>query len=167
MTKSIIIPDQEYLPPELLLDPYHPDTQPYMQSLKGIQQLIVAASINMTPWHVTAVKAMVRGSKNTEIGVMVQKTPQTITQIKRRKDVKELQALLHHYNQAVDGPNEAQRRRVLWEMAMDFKDIEPNVTLKSIAELNKMTGTYTTNIKTADINIVINNEILPKGKLDQ
>lgn len=166
MTKSIIIPDQEYLPPELLLDPYHPATQPYMQQLKGIQQLIVASSVSMIPWHVTAVKALVRGSNNIDVGKLVDKTPQTISQLKRRKDVKELRALLLHYNQAVDGPNEAQRRRMLWEMAIDYKDVEPNVTLKSIAELNKMGQVYTTGKVDPSINIVINNKILPKGKLD-
>jgi hypothetical protein len=167
MTTDIIMPQQEYLPPELLLDPYHPSTSDYMQALKGIQQLIVSASVNMMPWHVTAVKAKVRGSTNVDVGLMVGKTAVTIGKALRRADVQELRALLLHYNQAVDGPNEAQRRRMLWEMAIDYKDVEPNVTLKSIAELNKMSHVYTTGKADTAINIVINNKILPKGALDQ
>jgi|TARA_R110000744_G_scaffold188121_1_gene307451 hypothetical protein len=166
MTKSIVIPDPEYLPPELLLDPYHPASQKYMQDLNAVKRLIVTATVDMIPWHVTAVKAKVRGSTNIAVADIVGKTAQSVSHIMRRDDVKNLRALLQHYNIAVDGPNDAQRRRMLWEMAVDNKEVEPNVAIKCVSELNKMNGTYTTGAKDTSINITINNSLLPKGKLD-
>ena len=167
MTKELAIPNQKYLPAELLTDAYHPGNHEYLQSLNNLKRLIVAQTACMLPWHVTAVKRRVEGTSTKDIATYLNKKPAAVSQALAKDSARELRALLQHYNLSMDGPTDSLRRRVLWEMAMDFKDIEPNVTLKSIAELNKMNGTYTTNIKTADINIVINNEILPKGKLDQ
>jgi hypothetical protein len=55
---------------------------------------------------------------------------------------------------------------MLWEIAVDNQDIEPKVSISSVAEINKMNGTYSTGSKDTAINITINNTLLPKGKLD-
>ncbi len=62
--------------------------------------------------------------------------------------------------------NDAHRRRMLWEIAVDNQAIEPKVSISSIVEINKMNGTYQTAAKDTAINITINNNLLPKGKLD-
>ena len=157
MTKTISIPDRDYLPPELLLDVHHPANSEYMQNINSVKRTVVACSSKMKAWHVDAVKRRVAGAPNTDGAV---------SQALNRQDAKELRALLEHYNMAMDGPNDAHRRRMLWEIAVDNQDIEPKVSISSVAEINKMNGTYSTGSKDTAINITINNSLLPKGKLD-
>ena len=166
MTNNLTIPDADYLPPELLLDTHHPANSSYMQNLNGIRRIIVSKTQTMKLWHVKAVKMQAQGKSNIEIATAFKKTPATVSQTLLRKDAKELRATLQHYNIAMDGPNDAHRRRMLWEIAVDNQDIEPKVSISSIAEINKMNQTYATGAKDTSINITINNSLLPKGKLD-
>ena len=166
MTNSIIIPDAEYLPPELLLDVHHPANADYMQNLNSIKRTIVARTMTMLPRHVDIVKRKVAGVSHADIAIELSVAPQTIGNILKRQDALELRALLEHYNLAVDGPNDAHRRRMLWEIAVENQQLEPKVSISSIVEINKMNGTYNTAAKDTAINITINNNLLPKGKLD-
>ena len=166
MTNEITIPDVEYLPPELLLDEHHPANAKYMQSLDSIRRLIVSQTRKMTMWHVEAVKMRVNGSNNTEIAERYGKAVGTVSATLGRHDAKELRATLQHYNVSMDGPNDAHRRRMLWEIAVDNQHMEPKVSISSIVEINKMNGTYNAADKDTAINITINNNLLPKGKLD-
>ena len=166
MTKTISIPDRDYLPPELLLDVHHPANSEYMQNINSVKRTVVACSSKMKAWHVDAVKRRVAGAPNTEIATVLNKSDGAVSQALNRQDAKELRALLEHYNMAMDGPNDAHRRRMLWEIAVDNQDIEPKVSISSVAEINKMNQTYATGSKDTAINITINNTLLPKGKLD-
>lgn len=166
MTKAITIPDKDYLPPELLLDEHHPSNAPYMQSLNNIRRLIVSHTQLMKPWHVEAVKMKVNLKSNTEICTALDKKPAAVTSAINSDNAKKLRATLQHYNVAMDGPNDAHRRRMLWEIAVDNQPIEPKVSIAAVVEINKMNGTYQTGAKDTAINITINNTLLPKGKLD-
>lgn len=166
MNKSLVIPDVEYLPPELLLDKHHPANSEYMQNLNSIKRLIVTRTVCMKTIHVDIVKRKLAGALNRVIADELNLTPPTIGNVLRREDAQRLRALLEHFNLAMDGPNDAHRRRVLWEIALDNKDIEPKVSISSIQEINRMNGTYNTATKDTAINITINNNLLPKGRLD-
>jgi DNA-binding CsgD family transcriptional regulator len=166
MTKSMIIPDQDYLPPELLLDVHHPANADYMKNINSIKRTIVSQSMKMAPKHVDIVKRKIAGALNKTIALELNVSPQTIGKTLKRKDAQQLRALLEHFNLAVDGPNDAHRRRMLWEIAVDNQPIEPKVSISAIVEINKMNGTYNTAAKDTAINITINNTLLPKGKLD-
>jgi|TARA_R110000803_G_scaffold20373_2_gene52539 predicted transcriptional regulator len=120
----------------------------------------------MAPKHVDIVKRKIAGVTNKNIAVELNVTAQTVGKTLQRQDAQELRALLEHYNMAMDGPNDAHRRRMLWEIAVDNQAIEPKVSISSIVEINKMNGTYQTAAKDTAINITINNNLLPKGKLD-
>jgi predicted transcriptional regulator len=167
MTNSMTIPDPQYLPPELLLDTHHPANADYMKNLNSVKRAVVARTMSMTPKHVDIVKRRLAGVKNVNIAKELSITASAVSTILKRKDAQELRALLQHFNMAVDGPNDAHRRRVLWEIAMDNQQLEPKVSISSIVEINKMNGTYNTAAKDTAINITINNTLLPKGKLDQ
>ena len=166
MTQSITIPDADYLPPELLLDVHHPANADYMKNLNSIKRTIVARTMTMLPKHVDIVKRKIAGVPHKTIAEDLSVTPQTVGNILQRQDAQEPRALLEHFNMAMDGPNDAHRRRVLWEIAVDNQHLEPKVSISSIAEINKMQGTYSTTTKDTAINITINNNLLPKGKLD-
>jgi hypothetical protein len=166
MTNSITIPDADYLPPELLLDVHHPANADYMKNLNSIKRTIVARTMTMAPKHVDIVKRKIAGVLHKTIAEELSLTPITIGNILKRQDAQELRALLEHFNMAMDGPNDAHRRRVLWEIAVDNQHLEPKVSISSIVEINKMNGTYNAAVKDTAINITINNNLLPKGKLD-
>lgn len=167
MSNSIVIPDAEYLPPELLLDEHHPANADYMQNLNSVKRLIVTQTVKMKPAHVDIVKRKIAGAQNKVIAEELSVTPVTVGKVLARDDAQRLRALLEHYNLAMDGPNDAHRRRMLWEIAVDNQQLEPKVSISSIVEINKMNGTYNAAAKDTAINITINNTLLPKGKLDQ
>jgi hypothetical protein len=166
MANKIALPDTEYLPPELLLDEHHPANSSFMNALRGVQRMIVTVSQRMTPWHIDAVKLKLDGHSHVEIANKLNRSAQGVGGALARNDAQELRAVLQHYNIAMAGPNDAHRRRMLWEIAVDNQKLEPKVSISSIAELNKMNHTYSTGDADKSINIIFNNAILPKGKLD-
>lgn len=167
MTNSMTIPDPKHLPPEMLLDVHHPANADYMKNINSIKRTIVARTMSMDPKHVDIVKRKINGARHVDIAEAVKRTPVNIGTVLKRKDAQELRALLEHFNMAIDGPNDAHRRRMLWEIAVDNKEMEPKVSISSIVEINKMNGTYNTAAKDTAINITINNALLPKGALDK
>jgi len=166
MANNINLPDIQYMPPEFELDEYHPDNQEFMHQLQRIRKAIVDQTLKMTPWHVGAVKDKLKGLSNNDIAVIHEKAAGSVCQVLKREDALTLRAMLQHYQTALDGPGDAQRARLLWEIALDNQAIEPKVSISAIVEINKMTGAYDSAKVSGDINITINNNQFPRGKLD-
>lgn len=165
---ELVIPQHDHITADLPIDEYHPSNQQYMSDLAQIRRAIVSVTVNMTPWHVEAVKSRLVGNTNEEIAIQHKVTPQSVSRALSGDKAKELKALLQHYQVSIDGPAEAQRRRMLWEIAVDNQDVEPRVAIASLTELNKMAGTYNAGDNAGkEIKITINNQILPKGELDK
>lgn len=163
--------DSELIPPEFLLDDYHPANDEYLQQQELVQKKLVHISSNMKPKHVQVVKMHFAGSKNTEIAEALELAEGTVSTIINRDDAKRLKALLAFYQMGVEGPNEAQRRNMLWRMALTNEEERPTVSKECIAELNRMDNAAKQielgkqgNNNT--VNIIINNETLPRGALD-
>lgn len=167
MTNNVTIPDARHLPPEMLLDVHHPANADYMKNVNSIKRTIVARTMTMDPKHVDIVKRKINGNRHVDIAEAVGRTPVNVGKVLKRKDAQELRALLEHFNMVIDGPNDAHRRRMLWEIAVDNQQMEPKVSISSIVEINKMNGTYNVAAKDTAINITINNALLPKGALDK
>ncbi len=158
----------EHKDPALLLDEYHPANQDYMRNLEDIKRLIVAQSAPMNPRTVEVVKSRLLGASNKEVGAKLKMTTASVTRHFNKPDAQVLAASLRHLTMAIEGPMTMQRRAMLWEVALDAKDSSDyKVIIAAIAELNKMDGTYDTEKATGDINITINNELYPRGELDQ
>ena len=86
---------------------------------------------------------------------------------KRDRDlpiVVQLISYWRHYFNLMDGPNELMRKQMLWRIAVDNERVDPKEATKALAELNRMSVQKKTG--TGVINIVINNEKLPRGSLD-
>lgn len=163
--------DSELIPPEFLLDDFHPANDEYLKQQELVQKKLVHLSSLMKPKHVKVVKMHFAGAPNTEIAEALQYNPQSVSQIINRDDAKRLKALLAFYQHGVDGPNEAQRRNMLWRMAITNEQERPTVSKECIAELNRMDGAVQS-LEMAkqgnnnQVQIIINNEILPRGALD-
>lgn len=172
MSSTDLIPyDPELLDPDMLLDEHHPANDVYMQGMELTQKRIVEQSKRMKPKHVEVVKLRHTGMTNVEIAEKLDYTPQTVGTINHRDDAKRLHALLCYYQQAIDGPNQAQRRNMLWRMAIDCEEERPTVAKECIAELNRMddSDNKLDMLKQGNdntVNIIINNETLPRGALD-
>jgi len=124
----------------------------------------------MRPLHTDIVKRHHAGQQNIQIAEDLNITPQTVSNIVNGDKGKRLRALLAHYEYAIEGPNEAQRRNALWRIALDNEEDEPKTAISAIAELNRMTlADYTQKQTNAPqtTTIIINQNILPKGPLDQ
>jgi len=161
--------DRDMLPPEDLLDTDHPANDNYIRKLKSTQQAIVSHSRTMRPRHVNIIKRIHTGEPHKDIAAAFNLTTVTISTIKRSPKGAKLLALLAHYGHAVEGPNEAQRRNMLWRIAHTNEEDAPKTSLTAIAELNRMTiadyDRTQKNPSQAPL-IVINQAVLPKGVLD-
>ena len=164
MDLSLIQP--EYVPPELLLDKYHPHNQEFFRQQQHLKASMVNKSLRMRPPHVQVAKMRAKGQNPKEIAQEIDRTPQYVSHVSQRQDVKELMALIHHLHALNEGPTAEHRARMLWELAVDAREDGDTANSKAcLAELNKMAGSYHTKPDTAT-NITINNQYFPRGSLD-
>ena len=158
---------EESLPPEMLLDPYHPKNDRFYSELNHTKRAVLATSNALRPMHRQAV-AMYRGGMNyTEIAKKLDSTLSTVSKWVNAPQAKRLSALMDHHQHQVDGPNSEHRKAILYRISMDNEKYHPSISIKALQEINKMSGTYETgdNIQN-QVNIQINGELLPRGALD-
>ena len=108
--------------PKALVDenPYHPSADVYVQTLKKIQNAIMVQTRKVADKKVViAAKLYHRGNTFTDIAAQVGRTPQWVTKHIKLKPAQDLIALLAYYEEMVDGSTEAQRRAMLWRIAVD------------------------------------------------
>ena len=156
------------LPPEMLLDPYHPKNDRFYAELNHTKRAVTAHSQSLRPIQRQAV-AMHRGGMNyTEIANKLDVGNTTVSKWINNPNAKILIALMDHHQQQIDGPNIEHRKAILYRISMDNEKFNPNTSIKALQEINKMSGVYETgdlNIGN-QINIQINGELLPRGALD-
>ena len=136
---SLIDYDRTLVPPEDTLDPYHPANDSYIQKLQATQRSILAHTRHMRPRHVNAIKRIHAGEPHVSIAKSLNIQPATVSNIKRSPAGRRLLALLSHYAHAVDGPNQAQRRNLLWRIAVDNEATKPQTAIQAVSEINRMT----------------------------
>lgn len=160
-----MIEAQEYLPPEILLDDYHPANTQYFQNLRLLEHALVAASQDAGANYTTIAKMHMRGMKNVDIAKELKMSQNGICTILKRPKVKKITAQLFYLQQLREGPNIEQRKRTLWEICQDCQAMDPKTSIAAIQEMNRMDGVGK---DTADrkIEITINQQMLPRGPLD-
>lgn len=157
--------------PKALVDenPYHPSADVYVQTLKKIQNAIMVQTRNVKDKKVViAAKLYHRGTSFADIAQEVARTPVWVAKHLKLKPAQDLIALLAYYEEMVDGSTEAQRRAMLWRIAVKNEDVAPKISHGVITELNKMAGIGKEAIAGVNIgalNIQINNN-LSRGALD-
>ena len=168
--KPLVPHTTEYLPPEMLLDEYHPSNDTYIKSVHQIQRQVVQASALLKPKHVDMVKQQFKGFPNTKIAEQLDCSQNTVSKVLNSPNAKRLLALLTHHQVAVDGPNEAQRLNMLWRIAIDNEKVAPKTSVSASAEITRMTGLAFEQKQGGRSNqpiiININQDTLPRGVLD-
>ena len=155
--------------PDTVADEYHPSADRYLQNIKEIQRAIVSQSRGMSPLAVQAVKGYHSGETYTLTATTIGKSLPWVSKQVNSDDGQRLLALLAYYQEAINGPNDAQRNAMLWRVAVDSEQNDPKVAISAVAELNKQANIgkeALIGLTTGDINIVINNS-LGKGVLDE
>ena len=171
LMKTLLQHTPEHLPPEMLLDPHHPANDDYIKSVHQIQRQIVLCSSKMKPKHVDIVKHAFKGFSQVDTATKLSCSSATVGKALKSPDGLRLRALLVHHQAAVDGPNESQRINMLWRIAIDNEILHSKTSVAAIAEMNRMTITQfdQQNMRQGNqpITITINQEMMPKGTLDE
>jgi hypothetical protein len=160
----------EDLPPELLLDPEHPDNDPYFQQLNHINRAVMDASARLRPLQKHAVMLHRTGLSYTEIAKKLDIAPATASRYVNSTEGKRFTNVLEFHQRHIDGPQFDHRKNILYRIALEQQKMSPGVAINAIKEINKMTGTYGDPSggfeNNGTINIQINGELLPRGVLD-
>ncbi len=161
--------DPNLLPPAIQESTAHPAADVYVVHLREVQLAIVKQSLSMDKKLVAAAKDHHRGIPVSESIINVGRTATWIAKNLKTVPALRLIALLAYYQEAIDGPDEAQRRAMLWRISVNNETAQPKVSISAIGEMNKMEniGKEALNALTSgDINIVINNN-LSRTALDE
>lgn len=159
--------DGTRLPPELLLDKYHPSNDEYFKELNMTRRRIASQIALMKPKAGHAVALFRSGKNYTEIGEALHIGPATISKYVKSEEGLRLRALLNHQQQQIDGPDADQRKGILYRIVVDNEKPDPPVAIQAIKEINKMSGVYEQGQHQGNVvNIQINADLMPKGALD-
>jgi hypothetical protein len=157
------------LPPEALLAPNNPANDEYLRDVAALKRMIVSQTKCLQPTHVEICKKFHTGKKKIDIADEVGLTPVTVGRALKAPAAQKLLALLQHLALMMDGPRDGQRRNFLWRIAIRNEEKDPRVAISAIAEINKMTHLekqLDLGIGDNVVQIVINNDLLPRGALD-
>ncbi len=164
------IDGEEHLPPECLLDEYHPANHQFYKDLTQIKRQILATGNTMPTKQREAVMLHRSGMKTKQIAERLALNPATIRKYIKQPESKRLHALLDHLSMQNDGPNVEHRKGILYRITVDNQDKKPRVAIAAIQEINRMSGIYNESSGTLGgsnvVNIQINGELLPRGQLD-
>ena len=159
------------LPPELLLDPDHPDNDRFFDSLAHINRAVRDAAAKLRPIQKHAALLYRQGLNYTEISKKLDVTPTSISKWMNDPTAKRFLSVMDHHQRMRDGPNFDHRKAILYRIALEQEKSQPKTTIAAIQEINKMSGVYADNASGGinaggDINISINGDLLPRGALD-
>jgi hypothetical protein len=159
----------ENLPPEMLLDPHHPNNDKYYDQLSHIKLGIKSATANLRPIQLHALLYYRQGLKFKEIAEKLDIGYQTASRWVKLPEAKSLSVLMDHHQQQLDGPNINHRKAILYRIMKDNEQYHPSIAIKALQEINKMSGVYAESVNNTTNNIMqiqINGDLLPRGALD-
>lgn len=161
-------------PPEEFLLENHPANDDYMRGIEHTQRQIMHLSRTMRPKQVQIIKDVFAELNYTQAALKNNTTGATVSRLVNSPQGQRLLGMLQYHLTLIEGPNLAQRRNMLWRIAKDAETVDPKVSIKAIDSLNKMTYTEYEQENPKDglagagtnIQIVINQELMPRGELD-
>lgn len=137
-----------------------------MKSVNHLKGLLVSHEKQCRHRHTLIAKDHFKGMSNIKIAEKHGVVPTTVSSVLRRKEIAYLVSLLRHYSALWDGPTIQERKRELWEMAVDNKKNDPRVSIAAHKELSAMDGVYKQDIA-PKVEITINAVAFPQNKLDE
>jgi len=156
--------------PEVDDNPYHPANDAYNKDVQHVQSIVMATQRMMKPKHVQIAKMHFAGRRGVDIAEEVNVTPNSVSTVLKRADVKKLLSLLIYIQAAMEGPSAAHRKAILYRIVVDNEKNSPKTALQAIAELNKMemnNHLIETGQGPNQVSITINENYFPKTPLDQ
>jgi hypothetical protein len=162
--------------PEDFLDRNHPENDQYMKAVEHVQRQIMHQTTLLRSKQVIILKAVFAGNNFTQTGTLTHTHPNTVSRLVKSPKGQRLLNLLQYHLKLIEGPNEAQRRSMLWRIAVAEELISPNTSIKAIEALNKMHFQQEqldqalpigTQPQAPTVVIHIDQQILPKGVLDR
>jgi hypothetical protein len=169
------IDDEGYQNPDDFLDRHHPENDQYMRAIEHVQGKIMYLTTHLRTKQVNILKSVFAGENYTQVGQRHGCVAQTVARLVKSKYGQQLLNMLQYHKMLIDGPNEAQRRNMLWRIAQTEEELDSKTSIKAIAELNKMHFQQEQmqnpmaggQQPQQQVVININQELLPKGNLDR
>ena len=155
--------------PQDFLDRTHPANDQFMLGIEHVQRQIMHQTTTLRPKQVQLLKSVFAGNDHTQTGLKHHTHPTTVSRLVKSDKGQRLLNLLHYHLQLIEGPNEAQRRAILWRIAKANEHLEPNTTIKATEALNKMhfQQKQLEQPQAAPQVVIHINNSMPKGHLDQ
>lgn len=157
--------DAPAIPIEHQIDKYHPDNQNFMQLVQQNKRLIVHHTAMCRPAHVEILKLHIKGRSSADIAEHLNRSASNIWVVLHRPEIRDLKQSLTHLAALYEGPSIEQRKRHLWEIAIDNKDDDPRVSIQAIKEMNLIDGVGKEKQDTK-VEITINTTNFPRSQLD-
>jgi hypothetical protein len=167
MDNEIILADisPNQVPEALTNDRYYVGNAECARKETEIKEEIYAIAKDMDPLEVEFSRRYAGGETVNALQKTLKKTRRDLNQFLETARVVRLIGYFQHLNLYMEGPNQIIRRNMLYRIAVDNEKLDPKETIKAISELNKMDQSAR-GTSSSDINIVINNETMPRGNLD-
>ena len=161
-----VISFERVLTPSLVVDDiYYPDNEYSKKKECALKEQIASIAAEMEPWEVEVARRYAYGETVNALIKSLKKNSAKITACLNTHKTQEIIALWRSVIIYQQGPNEAQRKNMLWRIAIDNEKTDPKEATKAMAEMNRMEAEK--NGKTRpNIEIIINNEMLPRTSLD-
>jgi hypothetical protein len=157
--------------PQDFLDRTHPENDDYMRGIEHVQRQIMQQTALLRPKQVSVLKSVFSGLNYKATAQLHHTTGQTVSRLARSPNGQRLLNLLQYHLKMIEGPNEAQRRAMLWRIAITNEKIKPNTAITAIDSLNKVqfqkAQLDAPATQPQQVTININQDILPKGTLDR
>lgn len=175
-----LIPDEEdalLQAPSDFLDEHHPENDQYIKGVEHIQRQIMHVNKQLRPKQVQILKTVFSGLNYTDTAKEHGTTRTTVSRLVKSTNGSRLLSLLHYHLKLIEGPNEAQRRSMLWRIAAREEINNPKTSITALGELNKMHNfakqldqnaelANSPNSKAPTVIVNINQATMPKGSLD-
>lgn len=153
-------------PPALADDPYYVANSEYQKTLNEVEDQILAYCADIEPVIVQIARLKFSGTSNGEIARTLKRRKKFVTDTVASVQCKTLVGYLQHRQLAEDGISQIHIKDKLWRLAVDLEKVDPQNSIKALAELNKMLMPSNNPTSNQPVQIVINNQMLPRGALD-
>lgn len=157
---------RDLMPDTLQNDVYYVANDKFVQRQLTVTDEIAELARQMVPWKAQLSRLMAEGDNQAQCAKKLKKSQKLVGKAQDEAPVVRLISYWQHLSWLQDGPNELQRKNMLWRIAVDNEIEDPDVARKSISELNNMANPKNGSNGGQVIQIVINNEVLERGVLD-
>lgn len=153
------------LPDPLATDDYYVLNDHFLIKEMEVRNLIADAVLELDPWESEFARRYANGETINALYKAFNKTQKTLKQVTEKPHFLQVVHLWQHLKILQDGPNELLRKQMLWRIAKDNEKTDPKEATKALVAINAMENEKR-GIGSNKIEIIINNEMMPRGALD-